>query len=53
MGICQMSLLQIRFDIYSALNQNKLIFKHGLIWPCLWLDQSVDFDRTDDWFKVG
>ncbi len=37
MIICQMSLLQIRFNLYSALNENKLVFKSSLIWLTQWL----------------
>ncbi len=41
MCICQTSLLQIRFDIYSALNEKK---------PCIlmWSDfaMSIAFDKT-------
>ncbi len=52
MGTCQMLLLQIHFNIYSALNENKLVFKHDLIWPHLWLTQPVAFDRTGNWLNI-
>ncbi len=47
MGVCQMSLLHIRFYRYSALNEvNKLVFKYGLIWPRLALVQLEGIDAT-------
>ncbi len=33
MGICQMLLLQLHFDIYNVLNEKQLIFLHDLIGP--------------------
>ncbi len=44
-----MLLLEIRFNIYSALNIKKyLVFRHGLICPRLWLAQPAAFDSPDD-----
>ncbi len=52
MGICQMSLLQISFDKYSALIKNKLLFKYGQIWQYLQVAQPAVFDRTGNWVST-
>ncbi len=39
MGICQMLLLQLPFDIYNVLNE-KRIFVHGLICPHTLIGQT-------------
>ncbi len=36
-----MPVLQICFNIYIDLNEENLVFRHGLIWPHLWLAQPV------------
>ncbi len=50
MDICQISLLQICFHIYTLHN---LIFVCGLIWPCLWLVQPVGTDKPYNWHHVN
>ncbi len=44
--ICEMLLLQLCFDIYSILNEEKRIFLRGLICPYTLFVQPVVFDGS-------
>ncbi len=37
----------IYFHIYSDLNEYKLVFRSGVIWPRLWLTEPVGIDTSD------
>ncbi len=46
MGMCQMLVLHNPFYIYSALNENKIIFRCSLIWLHVWLSQPAGIDSS-------